>query len=145
MYYKVTLQEYDSNWVYVLTLKKGTPERAEQALTYADDYVSAADKHGIRHYVLYKDGKIIQIQLFQALDILPHTDPGNPASIGIPGMNAIMFGQPPKPTLLITFKEGGQRDGTAYALSPDVFLTYDGDELAYVYILDVYSVLSDVD
>ena len=144
MYYRVTLEEFDGDWVFILALKKGTPETIQQALDYADDSVSAEDKHGIRHYVLYKDGKIVQIHLYRALDIIPHPDPGNPASIPMPRMDAIMFGASPKPTLLITFKEGGKRDKTAYGLSPNVFLTFDGDDLAYLYIIDVYSVLSDV-
>lgn len=144
MYYKITLEEHDNNWVYVITLEKNTPTTTEQANKYADECLSAEDKHGIRHYVLRKGGKIVQIQLHQVLRILPHLNPKDPASIRMPAVEAIMFGKPQVPSLLIVFKESNIQKLTAYGLSPNVYLVFDGADLARLYITDVYAVVADV-
>ena len=95
MRYRITLQEHRDDWVYVITFGEDTPTAIEQAGEYRDHFQSAEDLHGIRHFVLFKDGKIVQIQLHDALRILPHLDPERPETIRrMPGMHAIMSGEP---------------------------------------------------
>jgi hypothetical protein len=62
----------------------------------------------------------------------------------MPAMDAIMFGNPPVPTLLLRFREEPPDSRTAYALSPNVFLIFQGSELADLYVTDVYAVIADV-
>jgi hypothetical protein len=131
--------------VYVITIGKDTPTDMEQAAAYSDTSVSAEDLHGVRHHVYFRAGMIVQIQLHDALRILPHLDPERPESIRMPGMHAIMSGNPPKPTLLFQFREDPPDNRTAYALSPNVYLVFQGDELAQLYIFDVYSMIAEVD
>jgi hypothetical protein len=64
--------------------------------------------------------------------------------LSMPGMHAIMFGNPPVPTLLLNFKKEPPDNRVAYALSPNVFLLFQGDELAQLYVTDVYAVIADV-
>ncbi|MBN2390105.1 MAG: hypothetical protein JXR84_05255 [Anaerolineae bacterium] len=132
MYYKFALEKHDDYWVYTLTFEKNIPTTVGQANEYADDCISAEDKHGIRHYVLLKGGKIVQIQLHQALQIMPYLDPDDPASIRMPAMQAIMFGNPLAPSLLLVFKESGLQDATAYGLSPNVYLVFDDSECSFL-------------
>ncbi|MFX0092539.1 MAG: hypothetical protein ACFFBD_12315 [Candidatus Hodarchaeota archaeon] len=143
MYFKITLEEYNNYWVYVLTLEKHTPTNIKQANQYADEHLSAEDKHGFRHYVLFKDEKIVQIQFHQALSILPYLNPDDPTSLRMPEMKAILFGNNRIPTLKITFKENYVHHGTAYALCPNVFLMFENGELAVLFITDVYSMIAD--
>jgi hypothetical protein len=145
MRYKFTLQERDGSWVYVLAFGKDTPTDIGQVAKYSDNRVSAEDPHGIRHYVHLKGGKIVSIHLHDALRLLPHLDPDRPETIRMPGMEAIMFGNPPVPTLLVRFKEEPPDNRTAYALGPNVFLVFQGHELAHLYVTDVYAVIPDVD
>jgi hypothetical protein len=145
MRYKITLQEHHGSWIYVIAFGKDTPTPIEEAAAYSDNCVSAEDLHGIRHSVYFKDGKIVQIQLHEARRILPQLDPERPESIRMPAMRAILFGQPPVPTLLLSFKEEPPDNRVAYALSPNVFLVFHGDELAHLYVTDVYAVIADVD
>jgi hypothetical protein len=144
MRYKITLQERRGSWVYVIAFGKDTPTDIDQVAEYSDNCVSAEDPHGVRHYVHFKDGKIVQIQLHDALRLLPHLDPDHPESIRMPGMHAIMFGDPPVPTLLLLFKEEPPDNRTAYALSPNVNLVFQGRELAQLYVIDVYAMIADV-
>src|SRR5262245_39144565 len=137
MRYKITLQEHHGSWVYVIAFGKDTPTAIEQAMEYSDHSVSAEDAHGVQHHVYFKDGKIVQIQLHDALRILPYLDPERPETIRMPAMHAIMFGQPPVPTLLLLFKDEPPDNRTAYALSPNVFLIFQGHELAQLYVTDV--------
>src|SRR5260370_42379463 len=127
---KIPLQEHRGSWVYVIAFGKDTPTDIDQVVEYSDNCVSAEDPHGVRHYVHLKDGKVVQIQLHDALRILPHLDPDHPESIRMPGMQAIMFGNPPVPTLLLQFRENPPDNRTAYALSPNVYLVFQGHELA---------------
>lgn len=145
MRYKITLQEHHGSWVYVIAFGKDTPTAIEQAAEYSDHSVSAEDAHGVRHHVYFKDGKIVQIQLYDALRLLPHLDPARPETIRMPAMHAIMFGQPPVPTLLLLFKDEPPDNRTAYALSPNVFLIFQGRELAQLYVTDVYAVIAEVE
>ena len=145
MHYKITLEELGDYWTYVLTLDKNTPTTLRGAAEYADEHISAEDKHGIRHYVLLKQKKIVQIQLHHALQIMPHLNPGDPSSLQMPTFHAIMFGRHQVPTLLIVFKEFTPKELAAYALSPNVFLVFDeAEHLARLYVTDVYTVLNDV-
>jgi hypothetical protein len=144
MYYKFTLEELDHDWAFVMTFDKNTPTTIKQANEYADEHLNAEDTHGIRHYVLLKGKRIIQIQLHQALKILPHLNPNDPSSIRMPAIQAIKFGNPPVPSLLIVFKEFNPQKLTAYGLSPNVFLVFDEAVLARLYITDVYSVMTNV-
>lgn len=144
MYYKFTLEELHDYWVFVLTLDRDTPATIKEANEYADDQHSAEDDRGTRHYVLLKEKKIVQIQLHQALQILPYLNPDDPSSIKMPALHAIVFGNRAVPTLLIVFKEFNPPTLTAHALNPNVFLVFDGTDLARLYVLDVYSVLNDV-
>jgi hypothetical protein len=59
MYYNMTLQEHQDSWVYVITFGKNTPTAIGQAAQYRDRFDSAQDLHGTRHFVLYKNGKIV--------------------------------------------------------------------------------------
>jgi hypothetical protein len=145
MRYKITLQESDGSWVYVIAFGKDTPMRMEEAAKYSDNDVSGEDMNGVRHHVLFKDGKIVQIHLHDALRLLPHLDPERTETIRMPSMHAIMFGQQPVPTLLLKFREEPPDTRTLYALSPNVFLAFRGHELAQLYVTDVYSVIAEVD
>ena len=144
MRYKITLQERRGSWVYVIAFGKDTPTDIEQVAAYSDNCVSAEDPHGVRHFVHFKDGKIVQIQLHDALRILPHLDPERPESIRMPGMHATMFGNPPVPTLLLQFTEEPANNRTAHALSPNVYLVFRGQELAQLYVVNVYAMIADV-
>jgi hypothetical protein len=144
MRYKITLQKRDGSWVYVIAFGKDTPTEIEHIAGYSDNCVSAEDGLGIRHHVYSKNGKIVQIQLHEARRILPQLDPERPESIRMPAMRAIMFGQTPVPTLLLSFKETPPDTRVLYALSPNVFLAFQDDELAQLYVTDVYTVIADV-
>lgn len=144
MYYKFTLEELDDSWAYVLTLNKHAPTTIKEANTYADEHLSAADPYGIRHFVLLRRKKIVQIQRHQVLRLLPQLNPNEPASIQMPTIHAIMFGTPAVSSLLIAFKDSHPQTATAYGISPNVFLVFDNAELAHLYITDVYTVIADV-
>ncbi len=143
-YYKFTLEELGSDWAFVMTFDPKAPATIEQANEYADQCHSAEDKHGIRHWVLLKEGKIVQIQLHRALQLLPHLNPSNPSSIRMPALYTIKWGNPPLPSLLIVFKEYNPPKLTAYALDPNVFLVFAEDVLARLYIRDIDSVIPNV-
>jgi hypothetical protein len=145
MRYRFTLQERNGAWVYVLCFGKDTPTEIEDVVAYSDNCVSAEDAHGVRHYVYSRDGKLVSIHLHDALRFLPYLDPARPETLRMPGMHAIMFGNPPVPTLLLQFRAKPPDNRTAYALSPDVYLTFQGGELALLYIFDVYRVIAEVD
>ena len=116
-----------------------------QAARFSDHNVSAQDKLGIRHFVYFKQGKIIQIQLHDALRLFPHFDPKRPETIRMPEMHAITSGDPPEHTLLMLFKQDPLESRTAYALSPNVFLLFHGDELAQVHVTDARASIADID
>ena len=54
-------------------------------------------------------------------------------------------GNPPVPTVLLQFREEPADNRTAWALSPNVFLVFQGDELAHLFVLDVYQVIAGAD
>jgi hypothetical protein len=145
MRYRFTLQERDGSWVYVLGFGKDTPTQIEQVVEYSDSYVSAEDHRGVRHYVYTQDGKIVSIHLHDVTSILPHIDPNRPETLRMPAMHAILFGNPPVPTLLLRFREEPTDTRTMWALSPNVFLVFHDGELAHLYVADVYSVIAEVD
>jgi hypothetical protein len=62
----------------------------------------------------------------------------------MPGMQAIMFGNPPVPTLLLQFRNEPPDNSNAYALSPSVFLIFQGSALAQLYVTDVYATIADM-
>ena len=145
MRYRFTLQERASSWVYVLCFGKDTPTEIEDVVAYSDNCVSAEDAYGVRHHVYSRGGKLVSIHLHDALRLLPYLNPGRPETLRMPGMRAVMFGDPPVPTLLLQFREEPPDNRTAYALSPNVFLIFQGQELAQLYVFDVYKVIADVD
>ena len=144
MRYRFTLQERDGAWVYVHCFGKDTPTEIEEVVAYADNCVTAQDAQGARHYVYSKSGKLVSIHLHDALRLLPYLDPARPETIRMPGMQAIMFGNPAVPTLLLQFRQEPPDNRTAYALSPNVFLIFQGPELSQLYVTDVYAVIADV-
>jgi hypothetical protein len=144
MRYKFTLQEYDGAWVYVLNFGNGTPTAITDVIAHSDNSASAEDLHGIRHHVYMKDGKIVSIHLHEARRILPHLNPEDPQSVRMPTMQAIMFGDPPTPTLRLQFREDPPDNQTAYALSPNVFLVFQDGELAQLYVTDAPAVIPGV-
>ena len=52
------------------------------------------------------------------------------------------FGNPPVPTLLLQFRGEPPDNRNAYALSPNVFLTFSGDALAQLYVAIVYATIA---
>jgi hypothetical protein len=54
-----------------------------------------------------------------------------------------MTGEPPEPTLFIMFKEDPVETRTAYGISANVFLVFQGDELAYVFVTNAPSIIED--
>lgn len=144
MKYKVGLTQGEGYCVYVIMFGD-TPDQFDDPADYSDDNLSAEGPNGIRHYVVTRNGKIVQIQLHEAPQVIPDLDPERPESIPMPGFHAIMRGNPPVPTLLLTFKDELPENNTAYALSPNVFLAFDDGQLAQLYITDVYNVIDDVD
>ncbi|HEY2586956.1 MAG TPA: hypothetical protein VGI81_14520 [Tepidisphaeraceae bacterium] len=145
MRYRFTLQERDGSWVYVLCFGKDTPTEIEDVVTYSDNCVSAEDAYGVRHYVYSKSGKLVSIHLHDALRLLPYLDPDRLETLRMPGMHAIMFANAPVPTLLLQFRAEPPDTNTAYALSPNVWLIFQGRELALLYVFDVYKVIAEVD
>ncbi len=87
----------------------------------------------------------MQIPLHDARRILPHMDPERPETVRMPAMHAIMFGNPPKPTLLMQFREEPPDNRTAYGLCPNVYLIFQGGELAQLHVVDVYAMIAEVD
>src|SRR5262249_30555627 len=81
MRYRITLQDYHGDWVYAIPFGEDTPAAIVRTAKYSDHCVSAEDLHGIRHFVLFEHGKIVQIQLHDALRFLPHLDPERPETI----------------------------------------------------------------
>lgn len=144
MRYRFTLQQRNGSWVYVLCFGKDTPTEIEDVEAYSDSSVSAEDAYGVRHYVYSKRGYLVAIALHDALRLLPYIDPDRPETLRMPGMHAIMFGNPAVPTLLLQFREQPPDNNTAYALSPNVFLIFQGPELALLYVFDVYKVIAEV-
>jgi hypothetical protein len=130
----MTLEEQPGDWVYAITFGERTPTAVERAKEYSDRCVSAEDLHKIRHFVLFKAGKIVQIQLHDALRILPHFDPERPETIRMPAVHGFMSGEPPEPTMRFSFKAEPEGSRTAYGISPDVYLVFDGPELASLYL-----------
>jgi len=59
-------------------------------------------------------------------------------------MRAIMFGDPPLPALVLQFREQPPDNRDAYALGPNVYLIFEGPELALLYVCDVYKVIEEV-
>ena len=145
MRYRFTVQQRDGAWVLVLCFGKDTPTEIEDVIAYSDDCVSAADAHGVRHYVYSKGGRLVSIHLHDALRLLPYLDPARPETVRMPVMHAVMFGDPPVPTLLLQFRAELPDNDTAYALSPDVYLVFQGPALALLYVCDVYRVIVEVD
>lgn len=145
MKYRFTLQQRNGSWVYVICLGQDTPTEIEDVVAYSDDCVSAEDAYGVRHYVYSKAGKLVSVHLHDALRLLPDLDPDQPETLRMPGMHAIMFGHPPVPTLLVQFRAEPPDTRTAYALSPNVFLIFQGRELALLYVFDAYKVIAEVD
>lgn len=144
MRYRFTLQQRDGSWVYVLCFGRDTPTEIEDVVAYSDNCVSAMDAKMVRHYVYSKAGKLVSIHLHDALRLVPYMDPNRPETIRMPGMRSVMFGNTPVPTLLLQFREEPPDNRTAYALSPDVFLIFQGDELAQLYVTDVYATIADM-
>lgn len=144
MRYRFTLQQRGGSWVYVLCFGKDTPTEIEDVEAYSDNCVSAEDAHGVRHFVYSKDGYLVAVALHDALRLLPYLDPERPETLRMPGMHAVMFGDPPVPTLLLQFREQPPDNRTAYGLSPNVFLIFQGPELALLYVFDVYKVIAEV-
>jgi len=144
MRYRFTLQERDGSWVYVLCFGKDTPTEIDEVVAYSDDHVSAEDAQRGRHYVYSKAGKLVSIHLHDALRLLPYLDPDRPETIRMPAMQAIMFGNPPVPTLLLQFREEPPDNRNAYALSPNVFLIFQGSALSQLYVTDVNATIADM-
>jgi hypothetical protein len=144
MKYRFTIQKRHGAWMYVLCFGKDTPTEIEDVEAYSDSTVSAEDAHGVRHFVYSKGGYLVAIVLHDALRLLPHIDPDRPETIRMPGMHAIQFGNPPMPTLLLQFREQPPDNRTAYALAPDVYLIFQGPELALLYVCDVYKNIAEV-
>jgi|SRR5262245_37126370 len=137
MRYRFTLQQRNNSWMYVLCFGKDTPTELEDVEAYSDSSVSAEDAHGVRHYVYSKGGYLVSVVLHDALRLLPHLDPERPETLRMPRMQAIMFGNPPSPTLLLQFREQPPDNRTAYALSPNVYLIFQGTELGLLYVCNV--------
>ena len=116
--------------MYVLCFSKDTPTEIDDVEAYSDDSVSAEDAYGVRHFVYSKNGYLVAIVLHDALRLLPYLDPEWPETLRMPGMQAIQFGNPPVPTLLLQFREQPPDNNTAFALAPDVYLIFQGPELA---------------
>lgn len=144
MKYQFTLQQRGGSWVYVLCFGKDTPIEIEDVEAYSDDAVSAEDAHGVRHFVYSKAGYLVAVALHDALRLFPYIEPDCPERLRMPEMHAIMFGNPAVPTLLLQFREQPPDNNTAYALSPNVFLIFQGSELALLYVFDVYKVIAEV-
>jgi hypothetical protein len=144
MKYRFTLQQRHGSWVYVLCFGKDTPTEIEDVEAYSDRCVSAEDALGVRHFVYSKGGYLVAIALHDALRLLPYLDPGRPETLRMPGMHAIQFGNPAVPTLLLRFREQPPDNNTAYALAPDVYLIFQGPELALMYVCDVYKNIAEV-
>src|SRR5262245_3174072 len=145
MRYRFTLQQRKGSWVYVLCFGKDTPTEIEDVEAYSDSSVSAEDAHGVRHYVYSKGGYLVAIALHDALRLFPYIDPDRPETMRMPAMHAIRFGNSAVPTLLLQFREQPPENNTAYALSPNVFLIFQGPELALLYVFDVYKVIAEVE
>ena len=144
MKYRFTLQQRHDSWVYVLCFGKDTPTEIEDVEAYCDSSVSAEDAHGVRHFVYSKGGYLVAIALHDALRLLPYLDPDRPETLRMPGMHAITFGNPAVPTLLLQFREQPPDNRTAYALAPNVYLIFQGPELALLYVCDVYKMIAEV-
>ena len=144
MRYRFTLQQRSGSWVYVLCFGKDTPTEIEDVEAYSDRCVSAEDALGVRHFVYSKGGYLVAIALHDALRLLLYLDPGRPETLRMPGMHAIQFGNPAVPTLLLRFREQPPDNNTAYALAPDVYLIFQGPELALMYVCDVYKNIAEV-
>jgi hypothetical protein len=144
MKYRFSLQQRHGSWMYVLCFGKDTPTELEDVEAYSDRQVSAEDAHGVRHFVYSKGGYLVAIALHDALRLFPYLDPERPETLRMPGMHAIQFGNPPVPTLLLRFREQPPDNNTAYALAPDVYLIFQGPELALLYVCDVYKNIAEV-
>jgi hypothetical protein len=144
MRYRFSLQQRQGAWVYVLNFGKETPTDVGEILAYCDDNVSGEDPCGVRHFVYFKDGKLVSIQLHDALRLVPYVDPARPDTLRMPGLHPLMLGNPQKPSLLIQFRDEPPDNRTAYAISPNVYLVFHGTELAQLYIFDVHAVIADV-
>jgi hypothetical protein len=142
MRYRFTLQQRNGSWMYVMCFGKDTPTEIEDVIEYSDDCASAEDAHGVRHCVHCRRGYLVSIVLHDALRLLPYLDTERPA---MPKMHAILFGNPPLPTLMLQFREQPPDNNTAYGLSPNVYLTFHGPELALLYVYDVYKIIEEVD
>jgi len=68
-----------------------------------------------------------------------------PETLRMPAMQAIMFGNPPAPALVVQFREQPPDNRTAYALAPDVFLLFQGPELALLYVCNAYKNIAELD
>jgi hypothetical protein len=144
MRYRFTIQELDGSWVYVLCFGQNTPTEIEDVVAYSDNSVSAEDAQRVRHYVYFKAGKLVSIHLHDALRLLPYLDPDRPETIRMPGMQALMLGNPPVPTLLRQFREEPPDNRNAYALSPNVFLIFQRGALAQLHVTDAYATVADM-
>jgi hypothetical protein len=144
MRYKFTIQERNGAVVYVLSFGNDTPMPIAEVIAYSDNHASAEDPHGTRHYVYSKAGKIVSIHLHDVPRLLPHFDRARPETIRMPEMHAIRFGDPPVPTLLLRFRPDPPDNRTAYTIAPNVFLVFQGEELAELYVTDVYRLIAEV-
>ncbi|QDT42751.1 hypothetical protein Pan241w_28400 [Gimesia alba] len=144
MYYKQTLQNNGDCWIYVIAFGENTPRSIKEIEHSSDTHLSAEDMHGIRHYVYFKNEYIVQIQLYDAVEIIADLNPEIPESFKMPSMHAIMHGDPPVPTLLLNFNEGPPDNQIAYVLAPNVFLLFHQGKLAQLYVTDVYNSIEEV-
>jgi hypothetical protein len=145
MKYRFTLQQRHGLWIYVMCLGKDTPTEIEDVEAYSDTSVSAEDAYGVRHYVYTKGGYLVAVVLHDALRLLPYLDPDRPETLRMPAMQAIMFGNPPAPALLVQFREQPPDNRTASALAPDVYLIFQGPELALLYVCNAYKNIAELD
>jgi hypothetical protein len=107
--------------------------------------VSAEDFRGARHYAYFKNNYLVSIHLHGVMDLLPGIDPEKPETVKMPGMHAILFGNPGVPTLLMQFSAEPPDNLTAWAISPNVYMIFQNGALSQMYITDVYSMIAEVD
>ena len=144
MHYRFTLQERGNSWVYVICFGKDTPWEIKDFATYSDNSFSAEDAQHVRHFVFYKAGKLVSIHLLDALRLLPGLEPDRPETIRAPAMHAVMFGNPPVPSLLLQFTPEPPDNRTAILIGPGVFLVYQGNALSQLYVTNVYNTIPDM-
>lgn len=143
MQYKITTTPTPDGWVYIIMFGQ-SPDMFADASNYSDEESSAEDPRGVRHYVLSRAGKIVQIQLHAAEGIVPNFDTDPTDTTPMPEFFGVMHGNPPVPTVLISFAPVDEGNKTAFGLSPNVYMVFDADRLAQIYITDATNVLEGV-